>query len=1140
MSNRTKKKSRSSNSSNLSPLQLFRRTIHGNQNLRKGLARARTLVNPTHFPMIVRELSRLPIYESLFAPMTFPMSLTAVRSGVRIQEISIEGEFLWSSSVLSLYADRLNDFVRLREEYYAAYKLGNYSLAETTLDSIQESFGFSIWLLGNRLQLLQIVKGLEAQKTQLEEILATEGINQFIAWLAYFLSVRAEENVSYSNFVSELSEVLQIGWLRDYATLHFLPTDCASIEDPRLPISIEEPHPIIDRFETFVAMAVVYCTKLEGVDRTSILSALQQLHTVDDPIIKRLLMVLRRQYCAHDSQFLEFADAYTEGRYELLIDGRCDEIELVARSYAYLGRRPPHGDDPSLRDQLIEHVYNVSTLSSEASLSRLKLKKLGILSPDRSVALEVAAFLDRTHDHLTAQKPNRLEIAAAISRPLDNPWSAPAIDAILEKSSWLAFIAETHPNSSAIRLRQSLMSGDATSVEQNEIQLPEYRQAIYLGHIYFRMNRIDNAIESYSTAVNTGIDFISNAARRSLFNAYYTDGRIYKAVQLAVDQLLRFPSDAPSYPLDMLARQYLNIDSAKSSIDLAILLHFAIRYSNAKLERDLSNIFENIIDVAGIDRPSEFRKILEQHNTSRLIYFLRHICVPRILDDTTCFESVEEIDQERIAVCQLLLTLDPKNTEIYQAEIRAITRDNEVAFLLSKMQTSMIYVDEPGIRESLEVSLAEPLARYLKLLESPNLAYQAEKLSKRLIEMLTSKGHPEFKDLKLPATEREGLFNAMLLEAGAEFALNPAYGLDTHVSTSIRHGAFEGHLRRALVLEDLLCVKKDKEYVLPVSWSRKLPLLGAQDLEVLKKLLGRFTQRFEELVQEYLKSKLHIRIVGDNVAMFNFVGSPSEVQGLMDGITSNTTVQDLADRLITHFWELTTRSLDAIRHDLLDYAAKHMSLGFDALVKGVEPKIAHSAISPFIDGVARARTAFQMALEDVAGWFHRPTDLSRDPFDIEVATHVSLQQIANCYVGNPIQSSLDLDIKEKIDGRMLDGMCEILFIFLQNVIRHSGLSEDKACVLISARRDGESLILKCVSSLATHLSIDDRRSFATDAMNRYERDSALRMARKEGGSGLSKVWRIAEFDLRVQHSIELAVTDAHEFIVKLSLTGVWA
>jgi len=1106
-----------------------------------GLARARTVVDPSHFPMIVRELSRMPLFDTLLAPMSFPMSLTAVRSTMRLQEISVEGELLWTSSVLSIYSERLRDFVKLRDLYYAAYERGDFELAARKLDAVQQSFGFSIWLLGNRLQLLQVTQGLEAQKTLLEEILSTEGINQFIAWLAYFLSVRAEENVSYSNFESELTEVLNIHWLRDYATLHFLPVNCASIDEPGLPIAIEEPHPIIDRFETFVAMALMYFSNSECKDWSLLTSALEQLGVVEEPLINRMLTVLRGQYCGEGSDFLGFADSYTEGHYERLLEHQCDNIELVARSYAFLGRCPPAGDSLSPQDQFIHHIYNLSVLSPDAPISRQKLKKLAILCPNRSVALEAAAFLERTHDNLGAIMPSRLEVSAALSRSLDNPWSAAAIDSIAgDGTGWLARLANTHPNSSSVRLRLALLSGDASSLERNEMGLPPYRQAMYLGHLHFRSGNFEAAAHSYLSATMSEIDFISHAARRSLFKAYYSGGKLYEAVQLAVDQVLQFPSAAPSYSLETLARQYLDCQSARSSLDLAVLLHLAIRHCNAKLERDLSNIYENIMDAEGLERPSAFRDHVGKYDKNRLIYFLRHVCIPRTLDDTTCFNSVEEIDQERIAVCQLLLTLDEQNVETHQAEIRAITRGAEIAVLLSKMQTSKIYVDEAGVRETLEVSLAEPLARYLKLLESPNLAYQAEKLSKRLTEMLTSKGHPEFKDLKLPATERDGLFSAMLLEASAEFALNPAYGLDTHVSTSIRHGAFEGHLRRPLVLEDLLCLKKDKEYILPAAWSRKLPAVGPSDLDVLKRLLGRFTQRFEELIQEYLKGKLHIRLLGDDVAMFDFESTPSEIQRLMEGIAPSTTVQDISDRLIAHCWISTTRSLDAIREDLLDYAAKHVSAAFDGLVRGVESKIEHSAVAPFVDAVARARTAFQTALEDVAGWFQRPTDLSRDPFDIELATHVSLQQIANCYVANPIRPSLELETKDKIDGRMLDGLCEILFIIFQNVIRHSGLAEDKLDVSISARRVDEALILQCASRLATDVSIDERRICAMDAMTRYERDSALKMARKEGGSGLSKVWRIAEFDLHVQHSIDLSVTDNREFVVKLSLAGVWA
>jgi len=1091
--------------------------------------------------MIVKELGRNPLYGPLLTPMSFPMALTAVRPTIRLSELPIESELIWTSSVLSLHADRLKSFVLHRNDYYTAYEDADYVSAERTLNIIQQMFGFSIWLLERRIQLLHVTKGLEAQKTFLEEFLSTDGINQFIAWLTYFLSVRAEENVSFSNFKSELSEILEIEWLRDYATLHLLQVDFASIEQPALPIAIEEPHPIIDRFETFVAMAQLRCVKLDGIAQTVVISALEQLEVIEEPSIKRMLAVLRGKYLAEDDEFLEFADAYTAGHYEHLLAGRCTSLELIARSYAFLGRQPPPSDKLSLRDQIIEHMHNVSVLSSDAPLSRQKLNKLAILCPDRSTALEVAAFLERTHDHLGTAIPSRLEVATALSRSLENPWSAPALDCVVgDASGWLNRLVEANPNSSAVQLRQAMICGDSVAVERNEMHLPSYRQAMYLGHIHFRSGRFDDAAKSYLAAATSEVDFISHAAKRSLFKAYYASGRLYEAVQLAVDQVLHFPSAAVSYPLDTLAREYLDCESARSSIDLAVLLHLAMRHCNAKFERDLSNIYENVLYVERLERPSAFRNKINHYDESRLIYFLRHVCVPRILDDTTCFDSVEEIEQERIGVCQLLLTLDPKNVENYKAEIRAITRGSEVAVLLSKMQTSKIYVDEAGIREALEVSLAEPLARYLKLLDSPNLAYQAEKLSKRLTEMLTSKGHTEFKDLKLPASELEGLFGAILLEASAEFALNPAYGLDTHVSTSIRHGAFEGHLRRPLVLEGLLCVKNDKEYILPASWSRKLPLLGVSDIDALQKLLGRFTQRFEELIHEYLKSKLHIRLVGDNVAMFNFEGSSTEIQSIRDGITPNTTVENLVDRLIAYSWALTTKSLDLIQRDLRDYAAKQMSLAFDGLVRGVESRFMHASIVPFVDAVARSRTAFQMALEDVAGWFQRPTDLSRDPFEIDVATHVSLQQIANCYVGNPIRSSLTSDIKEKIDGRMLDGLCEIFFILFQNVIRHSGLADDKADVSISAQREGDALILQCSNKLAMSVSIEDRRTSAAEAMKRYKRDSALKMARKEGGSGLSKVWRIAEFDLRVQHTIELSVSDDYELFVKLSLGGVWA
>lgn len=1140
MSNRKhKQKHKSTNSSQGTPLQLFRRRLHSGKHIRQSLSIARAMVKPEQFPPIVRQLSLAPLYESILAPMTFPMSLTAITPKNRLGKISAEGELMWCASVLSLYASKLCEFVKKRDGYYRAYINADYEQAEKILNSIQESFGFSLWLLGNRIQLLQASNGLQAQKSSLEVLFSTEGINQFIAWVTYFLSVRAEDNISFSSFELDVDEVLELPWLCDYALLHFLPYNFTSIGNPGLPISMEEPHPIIDRFETFVAMSLSYCIKYGVGSNRILVTALEQIEVIDDITIRRMLMVLRDGYDPKETKVLQYADAYTQGRYQEIIDSDCDGLELVARAYALVGRRPPSVEKPSLRHQIVTLMYDVLSMSLDAPQSRLKLKKLALLSPTHSLTFQVAAFLERKHDNVLTSDSNDFDLAAALSSSPDNPWSTPSLDRICVGESWLHQLLVAHPDSPALKLRHALTTIDVENLQRNEILLPQYRQAMYLGHIHLKTKDFSTAAANYLMATESTVDYISHTAKKYLFKAYYANGQLYEAVQLAIDQILTNPSAAQSYPLEDVAKQYLNHASFRNTMDLAVLLHLATRYCNAKLERDLSNVYENVLAAEGIYRPSALIDRTEQYNRERLVYFLRYICVPRILDDTTCFDSVEELDIERIAICQALLILDPQNVASYQAEIRAITRGSEVASLLSKMQTSKIYVDEAGVRESLEVSLSDSLTRYQRLLSSPSLAYQTEKLSKRMGEMLNSKGHPEFKALKLPASELEGLFNAILLEVISEFALNPAYGLDTHVSTSIRHGAFEGHLRSPLAIEDLLCLRINKEYLLPATWHRKLPGLDDKSYDLLQKLFAKFTQRFEEIIHEYLKGKLHIRLVDDNVAMFDFHGSPTEIQGLMDGITPNTELNDLADRLIVYCWELTTKSLDAIRADLLNYAATQISIAFDTLVRGIESKLDHSSVTPLIDAIARARTAFQIAVEDVAEWFQRPTDLSRDPFDIDVATHVALQQIANCYVKNPVEPILNLSITEKIDGKLLDGLCEILFILFQNVILHSGLGEQKTSVFISARRYENALRIECKSQLAEHVLLSERRDCAVEAMNKYQRDSALKMARKEGGSGLSKVWRIAEFDLRVRHGIELLVTDEREFVAKLSLDGIW-
>ncbi|MDR5832565.1 hypothetical protein P9250_32470 [Caballeronia sp. LP006] len=1054
--------------------------------------------------------------------------------------LDADAEILWTASVLAQYKAELREFTSRREEFYASYLRGELTKAQSLLQEIEALFGISIWLLNQRLQILQLLKGLKAQKDLLEEVVTTPGFSQYAAWLVYYFSVRAEENVSYTSLEQQAGSIIDIPELGDYWLSHVLPYDLTQIENIGIPIAQEEPNPIIDRYETFVSMLQLYATRVSSTSLHRLKLALEQLDGVADVRITRLQEVFGLRKQGSVDATLPAADSYTVGRYDLLLPDTGDNLELIARSAAIAEIEELGEVGFSIKSQIVRLMADILVRSDRAAQSRLTLKKLALLCSKHGYGIQIAAFLERRHEHLQVSEYTELDRLAAIAGPIDNPWSAPILSQLTPDVSWLDRLSVMDPQSPSIRLRQALSNKSNELLEALRGTVPEYRFNSYAGHIAFSNSDYDVAADFYRKVRDTGNDYLETTATRYLFESHYAVGRYEDAMTIAVAELLRKPTAWDSYPLERLTKLCLKDHRLISRVELAILVYLTSRHIDPKWERELSDIYENVLDNLGFARPSEITDTFfdaGQPDHHLWIFFLRNIAIPRVLDDTTAFDDVDAVDQERISVLQILNKADPEHGPIYLAEIRTITRDLNVAHFLKKVQSSKIYVDESGVRRALEVTLKESFARYERLLSFPALAYQAEKLTKRLVAMLNVKGSPELKELKLPASELEGLVQSMLSDTVHEFALNPAFGLDTHISTSIRHGSFEGHLRSPLALENLLCARVDGDYALPAVWRDELYTLAQEEVQFVRKQLGRFTQRFEELVQSYTKQKLHIRAIGDNVAMFNYHSSEGELVALEASVAENPNYELVVDKLIAYCWFLTDRSLDAIRMDLQTSMRGQLTIAFDVLVTNLESKLRHDQIVSMIDAVARARVSLDSALHDVIEWFHKPTDLSREPFEFDLAVHVAMLQATNCYTQTSLVPTLNLAATLKIPGASLDGLCELVFILFQNAIIHGLVEDGGVKVKISTSRREGSVLLECRNLIPEDVDLAERRATSDAAMRRYERDSALKRARSEGGSGLSKIWRIAEFDLRVKHSIELEVTNEREFVAKVELRG---
>jgi Holliday junction resolvase len=909
-------------------------------------------------------------------------------------------------------------------------------------------------------------------------------------------------------------------------------------------VGFEETQPIIDRYQAFTVALQIQYVRDKG-PKQYIADAVRCIADTADPRLIRLIDLSEgRLVNSVPGKYLPYCDLYTLGVYDTIHRVFSEPIsddpyiagmlELAARAETY--RFKEEGNPgTSILDKAISAMRDVLILSEDYQKSILFLKKLALICAQHPACIFIASFVQRSHNFVLVQAYSDLDALAALNSAADNPWYADLIEEVFDGRGYLDALLRAVPSSPTLRLRQLMrLPYEQGGLALKELKLPEYRRLIYHGHLGVMHHKMDEAVSYYRLALASAERLPYVNAHESLYKALFAMGEIAQCIELVCDHYLENQHAFRLYPLDELLDEALKGECSQLGIGLPIIGFMTVHHVAPHRERDLSDIYEDYMDGLNLSRPSEIKPQVACRE--RMIFFLRHICTPRILDDSIVFEGVSDVERERIAICQMLIELDLENTEIYADEIRSITKEAEVARLLRSVEESKIYVDEEGILTVVQEHLRDAYARYKQLLDLPLLEYQTEVISKRLEELLAEKAHSETMNIRIPSSERETLFGNMYTTVVSNFAAHPAYGLDTYLSTGIRHGAFEGHLRSPMAVRDLLSERDAKrgEYRENQYWARRFADFPRSELSHIHRRLGRFSRTVDESISHFKKDLLQIRAVDTPEGLFSFRITREEQRALMAETSSSTTYDEFMDKLLRECWAATERSMAVVQRELRSTLQAQINVAFDSLMQSIEQVVSHDRVKELIDAIVSARTDFQAAMDHVCSWFHRATQISREPFYLDAALEVALKQIENCYRNQPFSALKTIDIEYLIKGQFLDGIVEIFFIMLQNVIRHSGFESGNPNVTIAAFENDNYLHIEVKNDLSPSVNIDERREVIAEAMRRYEHDSAMRMARQEGGSDLSKLWRILEFQLEVKHRISMAISSNRQFEVVLA------
>lgn|GEM_PF-4488273 len=1112
----------------------FLRHMQRHKDPRRALSEARAAVLPNFYPEIIEKLLATPAYRWAVVGDPFPGHLRTQRR-TQFMLCDENREFTWSAIVLTRYDARLRSFVKLRVEYEKFYLTGNFEAASKVLSEVRVQFGQSVWLISSEIQLLSMWKGLAAQKAYLERILEDAQTATRYAWLAYYNSIRAEENVTLSGVRDIISGINNSGGLRDYATYHLNPYDLSEVENPIGILALEEQSPIIDRLHAHTIVAALSIAK-HGSAPKYIVDGLQMLQGICDPTITNLLESTQpRLYGQSKPDWTPF-DLYTRGDYFELLRRADFQPELRARARLYAEfLEPPLVDTPAKK---IEQVM-AEMLSVTEGFVRAKqtLQKLALVCPNWPLALELADFIEGFG--IDETEPSPRAYLAALAGGASNPRNALVLDRNQGGAEFRRALRSLSPGSICLDLKHVVVepwTPEETPEQNSRPVMPTYRQQARQGNSLQLCGRFEEASEVFKRATQHGPQFARMNARLGMFRATLSAGDVRSATIMAVDHFLDKPGVFRLYPLDYLSEAALKYGADREiSMSVAVLLHTASRHGKrrAQWERGLSDVYENVLTLEGVKRATELR-VDSAQITALFLYFLRYICVPRVMEDSIEFKSVDDIESDRITILRRLMELDPDCVGAYSEEIRSITRDRDACRLLATVEANMVYADEDGLFISIEETLKSSLERYRTLLLSPELDYQAEHISKLVAVLIDKAGGVEAKDLMLINSARDGVLESMVLNFIHAFALDPAHGLNTHLSTTIRHGVLEGRIKTAFSEEDLLASPNGiNSWTLPASWSR---LAGGERriIDQISSHLGRFTSKVDELVALFRDELIQVRRVDSfRRGLYVFLDTDRAIARLRELIGPNTDHFELARVLFDACWEMVDASHVEIQSQIELKLRDGLDNATDRLLQSLDGEEFRRI--GLVDSVLRARTIMQAKVNEISTWFTRSARGGQAPFELDSAVRVAGMQIENCYGKRVLNFSVEIEQGRSLGGKYLNGFVEVLFLLFQNVVRHSVLEGQLVEVICKIRSAAQDIEIRVSHRIPDGWDLAIIENEIKRALEKHQGSAYLQLAPQERGSGLSKLKRIITHELRTTFTLEISITGDRYFEAAVQL-----
>jgi hypothetical protein len=1099
--------------------------------------------NRSQYPAVAQWLATYGQRSRAFYSSRYPRTVALLRAETRVPpRIPALDEVYWATTHFALHKDRIQAFVRSARQFSKVLLTQSFAAITNSLASIETDCGVSMWSVERRLAVLQLHKGLEAQKSYLATV-RDHSRSATVGFFAHFISQRNEETTNPDRFRSQLVELLPT-WttsrdFQQYALYRLADYWSPDLETIATLLRSEYTSPIVDYYEMFIRLASrAVCDR--AISREPLLAALERVSgLIEDERIKKLLYI-----GSSSAPYLSDLACSPTLSMDLWHAGDWPGALAIAET-------PAERDDP---DAIIASVLSGGEIQGEQDESadgtlRFRLRSLLSCIAEKRAnhedayleILRIAANLQDTHFAASSA-----HFATTLMSPDPRPGDALAHRAFVNVDGLRPWMLRFVSDEQRQELLDVLMSagGHTPSIEAESLRanLVDHRFATSLSNVSKLEAMLDAAWDraDFSAIANdTFRGSISTRHKQYVWRLVANALLSLRQMERCVDYIVKcYTADTSSYRLMPVQRCVNSLDenaitSLASHISYPILLDLFSRHVEDR-PTELRYAHEDFLAAHGIERPSQITALAWTFDELQLIYYLRYVCIPRVMQLSITFANSKEVEDERVAVCTFLKQLDTGHAGVYDAEIREVTRRQSIFLGLRQVEQSKIWIDQEPLKQWAQKTLLESFGRYQALRAAGITATMQDRST--AIKLISQ---PEPKAAEVPdvPTDEAG---ALLMRIVSQFISqcfhNRQHGLDSYLSLRIRHGALSGQMRAPLEAEQIITLQKEPgsgDYVPNQHWLDLLWSLNPDMALAVDARLRKFSKEFDSLIDTFTKEYIQIQSADRPRGLFTAGFAPAQVVLMGSDIHADTTFESFLDLCLSVFWDSVDQSLEAVRDHIDSTLLPEMNTLFISLLRDLDAATAFFPTPELDNAVRNAQTRARHALEQAKDWFRQSKPLAPTMMPFRSLVEISLQAVKNMY------HEFDPDVTYDIDEDLplfiqVQKFTDILIIVFDNIWRHCGI-RGRPRVWVAAHLNENYIHIEITNDVGEGVVNATTESRIVGINKKISEGMYHGAVSSEGGTGLMKIRNIAGAESTAMVRLDFGFRSGNLFYVDLKL-----